>query len=97
MLEWREREHEEEDFIVGNDPKIVMALQECGLLKLFNVQGLRAQLALLEHLVQMWDVNEQVFHVGGAYSHFGNQRYLFFDRFVSSWVSSIIIWIEGRR
>jgi hypothetical protein len=41
-----------------------MALRECGLLKLFKVQGMRAQLVQLENLVQMWDVNEQVFHVG---------------------------------
>jgi hypothetical protein len=64
MLEWREREHEEEYFIAGNDPNIVMALRECGFLKFFKVQGMRAQLVLLEHLVRMWDVNEQVFHVG---------------------------------
>jgi hypothetical protein len=41
-----------------------MALQECGLLKFFKVQGMRAQLRLLEYLVHMWDVNEQAFHVG---------------------------------
>ena len=41
-----------------------MALQECGLLKLFKIQGMRAQLRLLEYLVHMWDVNENVFHVG---------------------------------
>jgi hypothetical protein len=26
MLEWREREHEEEDYFFGNDPGTVMAL-----------------------------------------------------------------------
>jgi hypothetical protein len=40
-----------------------MALWECDLLNFFKAQGMRAQLFLLEHLVQMWDVNEQVFHV----------------------------------
>jgi hypothetical protein len=64
MLKWREREHEEEDCIAGNDPNIVMALRECSLLKLFKVWGMRAQLVLLEHLVRMWDVNEFFFHVG---------------------------------
>jgi hypothetical protein len=64
MLEWREREHEEEYYIVRNDPGTVMALRECGLLKFFKVQGMRAQLMLLEHLVRMWDVNEKEFHVG---------------------------------
>jgi hypothetical protein len=64
MLEWRERDHEEEYFIVGNDPNTVMALRECGLLNFFKVQGMRVQLVLLENLVWMWDVNEQDFHVG---------------------------------
>jgi hypothetical protein len=27
MLEWHEREHEEEDYFVENDPGIVMALR----------------------------------------------------------------------
>jgi hypothetical protein len=42
----------------------VMALRQCGLLKFFKIQGMRAQLRLLEYLVHMWDVNEQAFHVG---------------------------------
>jgi hypothetical protein len=64
MLEWQEREHEKEDHIARNDLNTVMELQECDFLKLFKVQGMRAQLVLLEHLVRMWDVNEQIFHVG---------------------------------
>jgi hypothetical protein len=64
MLEWKEREHEEEEYFFGNDSGIVMELQECGLLKLFKIQGMRAQLRLLEYLVHMWYVNEQALHVG---------------------------------
>jgi hypothetical protein len=59
-----QREHEEEDYFIGNDPEIVMALRQCGLLKFFRIQGMRAQLRLLEYLVHMWDVNEQAFCVG---------------------------------
>jgi hypothetical protein len=64
MLEWHERENEEEDYFVENDPGMVMALQQCGLLKFFKIQHMRAQLRLLEYLVHMWDVNKQAFHVG---------------------------------
>jgi hypothetical protein len=64
MLEWRETEHEDDDYIVGNDPGTVNALRQCGLLKFFKIQGMRAQLRLLEYLVHMWDVDQQVFHVG---------------------------------
>jgi hypothetical protein len=41
-----------------------MALKQCGLLKFFRIQGMRAQLRLLEYLVHMWDVNEHAFHMG---------------------------------
>jgi hypothetical protein len=63
MLEWREREHEEDDSIVGNGLGTVAALRECGLLKFFKIPGMRAQLRLLEYLVHMWDVDQQLFHV----------------------------------
>jgi len=37
MLEWRKREDEEDDSIVGNDPGTVVALRECGILKNFRI------------------------------------------------------------
>jgi hypothetical protein len=64
MLEWREAEHEEDDSIAGNDPGTVTALWDCGLLKIFRIPGMRAQLRLLEYLVHMWDMDQQLFHVG---------------------------------
>lgn len=64
VLEWNEREHEEYDAIVGNDPGTIATLRDCGLLKFFRIPGMRAQVRLLEHLVHMWDVDQQVFHVG---------------------------------
>ena len=64
LLEWREREHEEDDAIVENDPRTVASLRECGVLKIFRIPGMRAQLRLLEYLVHMWDVDQHVFHVG---------------------------------
>jgi hypothetical protein len=64
MLEWREREHEEDDAIVRNDSGTIAALRDCGLLKFFRILGMRSQLRLLEYLVHMWDVDQQLFHVG---------------------------------
>jgi hypothetical protein len=64
MLEWHEREHEEDDAIVRNDPGTVISLRDCGLLKFFKILGMRAQLISLEYLVHMWDVDQQLFHVG---------------------------------
>jgi hypothetical protein len=64
MLEWREMEHEEDDAIVENDPGTIDALRDCGQLKFFRIPGMRAQLRLLEYLVHMWEVEQQLFHVG---------------------------------
>jgi hypothetical protein len=64
VLEWREREHEEDDAISGNNPGTVATLQDCGLLKFFWISGMRAQVRLLEYLIHMWDVDQQIFHVG---------------------------------
>jgi hypothetical protein len=64
VMEWREREHEEDDAIARNNPGTIVALRDCGLLKFFCISGIRAQVRLLEYLVHMWDVDQQVFHVG---------------------------------
>jgi hypothetical protein len=64
MLEWKEREHEEKYYFSWNDPGMVNSLRQCGLLKFFKIQSMRAQLRLLEYLVHMWVVNQQAFHVG---------------------------------
>jgi hypothetical protein len=64
MLEWRECEHEEDDIMALNDPRTVNSLWQCGLLKLFKVQGMRSQQRLLEYMVHMWDLEQQVFHIG---------------------------------
>jgi hypothetical protein len=64
VLEWREREHEEDNAIAGNHPPTIAALRNCGLLKYFRIPGMRAQVRLLEYLVRMWDPDQQVFHVG---------------------------------
>lgn len=41
-LIWREREHEAEDMIVANDLATMQALRNCGILKLFQILGMRA-------------------------------------------------------
>jgi hypothetical protein len=55
VLEWRKREHEEENAIVENHPPTIASLRNCGLLKYFHISGMRAQVRLLEYLVRMWD------------------------------------------
>jgi hypothetical protein len=50
--------------IAGNDPNTMLALRRCGLAKFFQIQGMRAQVQLLEFLVKIWEPDEQVFKVG---------------------------------
>ena len=64
VLEWREREHEEDNANAENHPPTIAALRDCGLLKYFCILGMRAQVRLLEYLVRMWDPDQQVFNVG---------------------------------
>jgi hypothetical protein len=64
VLEWREREQEDENNAAENHPQTIAALRNCGLLKYFRIPGMTAQVRLLEHLIQMWDPDQQVFHVG---------------------------------
>jgi hypothetical protein len=64
VLERHERENEEYDAIVENDSGTIATLQDFGLLKFFRIPSMRAQVRLLEYLVHMWDMDQQVFHVG---------------------------------
>jgi hypothetical protein len=64
VLEWREREHEEDNANDKNHPPTIAALRDCGLLKYFHIPGMRAQVRLLEYLVHMRDPDQQVFNVG---------------------------------
>ena len=61
MLEWREREHGQDCEEAMDDPKTVLALMNCGLLKFFKTQCMQKQILLLEKIVSIWDVNEQDF------------------------------------
>jgi hypothetical protein len=64
VLEWHEREHEENNAMAENHPPTIASLRDCGLLKYFCILGMRAQVRLLEYLVCMWDLDQQVFRVG---------------------------------
>ena len=64
-LTWREQEHEEEDTIALHDPVTVNALRHCGLLKFFRISSMRAQITLLQYMLDAWDPINQVFQIRG--------------------------------
>lgn len=63
MITWREREHGEKNMISQNDPGIVRALRDCGLLKYLHLSGMRQQIELLEFLVLAWDLTIEAFEI----------------------------------
>jgi hypothetical protein len=50
-VRWREREHEDFDSVVSDDPDAVAALAQCGLFKFFQSAFMRAQPRLLNALI----------------------------------------------
>ena len=64
MVIWKEREHEIPDTQAVNDPLMVEALRNFGLLKYFCVPGMKAHIRLLEYIINMWDPEKEHFVVG---------------------------------
>ena len=61
VIEWKEREHGEEDEMAMENEACMNALRNCGLKKFFLRPCLQAQPELLQYLVSIWDENEEVF------------------------------------
>ena len=62
-ITWREREHEAVDNEVMNDLEALDALRGCGLLKIFKLPNMKANMHLLEMLIDYWDVKEEAFMI----------------------------------
>ena len=65
VIEWRKRKHEEIDAVVGRDARAQQALKICGLYKFWALKGMRAQVRLLQMLVNYWDPETEAFNVDG--------------------------------
>jgi len=61
----REREHEEIDSLVAEDPVVVVALKQCELWKFFQCPLKRAQPRLLNSLVDYWHPDVEAFMLKG--------------------------------
>lgn len=61
VLEWKEWGHEAEDHHAAQDPECINVLRNCGLLNFFRSTGLRAQMELLFYLINLWDVDRELF------------------------------------
>jgi hypothetical protein len=61
----REREHEDIDLLVDEDPDALAALLQCGLLKFFHCPFMWAQPRLLNALVDYWHPDAEAFMLEG--------------------------------
>jgi hypothetical protein len=64
-VHWREREHEDIDILVKEDPGATATLAQCGLLKLFQCPFMRAQPRMLNALVDYWHPDAEAFMLEG--------------------------------
>ena len=65
VLKWREREHEDKDWLATRDTMNLNALQRCGLLKFYHTSNTREQVQLLKTLVHLWDHELGMFDLQG--------------------------------
>ena len=64
-VHWREREHEDIDILVDEDPTTMSALRKCGLWNFFWCPFMRVQPRLLNALVDYWHPNIEAFMLEG--------------------------------
>jgi hypothetical protein len=64
-VHWREREHEDIDSLVSEDPTSLVVLYQCGLLKYFQCPLMREQPRLLNALVDYWHPDAEAFMLEG--------------------------------
>jgi hypothetical protein len=53
-----------DDIAALRSPRTRAALRACGLLKFFKLQKMKSEVLLLEHIIGLWDINEQGFRIG---------------------------------
>jgi hypothetical protein len=64
-VHWREREHEELDIFVEEDPGAIFMLKQSGIWKFFQWPFMRAQPRLLNHLIEYWHPDGEAFMLEG--------------------------------
>ena len=64
-VHWREREHEDIDILVNEDPGAMATLRQCGLWKFFWCPFMRAQPMMLNALVDYWNPAAEAFMLEG--------------------------------
>lgn len=104
MVDWKEQEHEDVDTQAMDDPNFLDSLRACRILKLFLTPGMWAQPDLLRCLINLWDINHEIFVIGdhelelktlGIYfiiglSHRGEPVKLYVSHLIGASISSLL-------
>ena len=64
MVIWKERQHDNDDTFAEKNVGCIAALRDYGLLKFFQTPSMVSHKRLLEHMLQMWNLEQQHFEVG---------------------------------
>ena len=64
MVIWKERTHDNKDAAVERNAVCIAALQDYGLLNFFQTPSMVSHGRLLEHILRMWNPEQQYFEVG---------------------------------
>ena len=64
MVIWKERQHDNDDAFVERNAGCIAALRDCELLKFFCTPSMVSHERLLEHILRMWNPEQQHFEVG---------------------------------
>ena len=64
MVIWKERTHDDEDVAAERDPVCIAKLRNYGILKFFRTPSTVSHERLLEHILRIWNIEQQYFEVG---------------------------------
>ena len=64
MVIWKERKHDNDDEFAEPNTGCIATLRDCGLLKFFHTPSMVSHEHLLEHILCMWNLEQQYFEVG---------------------------------
>ena len=84
VLEWRESEHEDMDQEALQDAPTMNVLRSSGLLKFFCTSPMRANVCLLEFMINYWDHDLGMFELQGMSLEI-NSEDIYFIAGLSRW------------
>ena len=64
MAIWKERTNDNEDATAERNVGCIATLRDCGILRFFRTPSMVSHERLLEHILQMWNPEQQYFKVG---------------------------------